>query len=1011
MAHTTPHVKSGILTLEDKTRQQSITVGSAAWWHWLENAATRTFYFAHGSSTFTARCEDKNGRRYWYAYRKHHGKLHKAYLGKTNDLSNTHLEAIANQLANLISTTSATADTLRHKTRFNQLSRLQLPVLLNTKLHPPLVRHDLVSRPHLNKELDASLDKPLILLSAPAGFGKTTLLSSWIRTRSQHYACTWLSLDSGDNDVTRFWTYMVAALRPSIPGFEAQALPILQTQPELPIETLPTTLINALSETHRETLLVIDDLHVITEPAILQTLSYLLEHIPPHLHLIIASRGEPQLPLTRLRAQGRLKELRTADLRFTPAEINSFLKQIMNLKLSEQQIAALDAHTEGWIAGLQLAGLSMQGRSDITNFLASFTGSHRYILDYLTAEVLQRQPEHVQSFLLQTSILERLSAPLCNELTMRNDSQDILEYLEHANLFLIPLDEQRQWYRYHHLFADFLHNRLQQSHPELLPALHRRAAQWYEHYGLMSVTMEHAFASGDLRYTTCLAERFAIPMTARGEVMGFLRWLERLPTELIKSHLHLYIYFAGAYVAINRLDIAAELLHDIEQRLATAKDATTGDLAAYQKLEGEFLTVSTILASYKGDYVRTQALAEQVMAHPAAGDIFLRSLVISATAALYLFNGDLAKAAQTFEEAITTSLAAHNYHAGLASYGSQGYIQAVQGHLRRAAETYKETIRLGTRQGGQFFSVVSLAYAGLSDLYFEWNQLDEALHYAEEGLRLGRHWGYINPLALCQTIQARIYLVRKDITTARTLIREALSQASQYQLVPVTAELSSCLALIELHAGNDAVVEQWASTAHAREPDQLTHFRDLELPMLAFIDLCQGRLAQAQHVLTGLIPHAEQSGEQRILIDCLITQALLYARQEQLDSAITFLVRALTLAEPEGYMRTFLEKGTALAQLLPQALQRGITPRYTHALLTAFEAEQAMSIAPARLDLSERELSILRSMAAGKSNQEIAQTHIIALSTVKTHLNHIYTKLGVHSRTQAIARAKALDLL
>ncbi len=875
--------------------------------------------------------------------------------------------------------------------------------ILVTKLHPPQVRFDLVARPRLYTRLDAWTRYDVTLISAPAGFGKTTLLSSWCSTlRPDTYA--WLALDSSDNDPMRFWTYIITALRRFFSDQWEQRFSSIQSLIQSSSERLLTILINALTDLPHDIALILDDYHIITSPELHTAMTFLLDHMPARFHLILAGRGDPPLPLARLRARRCLNELRTADLRFTLAEVSAFLQQVMGLQLTPQQITTLDAHIEGWIAGLQLAALSMQGQADIARFLASFTGSNRYILPYLSEEVLQRQPEHVRDFLLHTAVLERLSAPLCDAITQRRDGQTILDYLEQANLFLIPLDEQRQWYRYHHLFAEFLRARLQRDRPELVPVLHLRAAQWYEQYGLINVTMEHALASGNMEYTAHLAERFALTMIARGEVTTFLRWLERLPAELLSQHLQLCITQAAFLETKGQLDAAERVLHEIERALPRLKQENGQAL----HLESDYLAAYAGLYAFRGDLPRTLEVAAQAEALLPADDINTRSILATIRGSAYVLHGDLLQASHIFDEAISLGNRAGNKLTALTSLGVQGYILACQGRLHRAAETYHKAMQQGTGEGGRFFAPTSLAYVQYSDLLYEWNRLEEAERYASDGLAMGQRWGHLSTLAQGYIVQARIQVVRGNYAQAQDLMQATYQQVQGYSYPTAQQQVVIWNALLALQMGREDMTLTYLS--ELQQSETLIHFRGMQQLLLAKLAMIQHQPDRALQIANELLQHAGATGEQRIVIDALALQATITHTQGQPQAAMRALAHALKLAEPEGYIRAFIDYGDAMIELLRYALAHEIaSTTYIHKLLAACDSAHAAILQGNAL--SERELSVLHYLAAGRSNQEIARALVVATSTIKTHISNIYTKLGVHTRTQAIARARELGLL
>src|SRR5829696_8366017 len=594
MARRIPHVAGGVLHDQEPPGAPEIAVDSPVWTAWLEDRATHSFSFEGPSGTFTARKERRSGsnKEYWSAYRKRGGKLRKVYLGKAEKLTLARLDEAATRLsghgekatasqpahttagdsdstgrADAVATEDPTpAPDNRGRERPHQ--RMSGDPLLLTKLSVPSARPSLVPRLRLRERLEEGLGRKLTLLSAPAGFGKTTLLSKWIGgLPDEGRPVAWLSLDPGDNDPGRFWRYFVTAVDQLQPGSGETALALLGSPQAPPSETILTTLLNELGDLPTDAVLVLDDYHLIESQAIHDALAFLIEHLPPRMHLLIATRADPPLPLSKVRARGELNELRASDLRFTSEEAATFLKGVMGLQLSAEDIAELERRTEGWVAGLQMAALAMRDRADVSSFIAAFTGSNRHVVDYLAEEVLGRQPEELQTFLLETSILNRMCGPLCSAVTGHTEGQTALERLEHANLFVIPLDDKRQWYRYHHLFADVLRQRLHQEYPDLLPELHKRASGWFEEEGLVSEAIHHALAAQDWKRAVRLIETSGMAVVLSRQVQTMLGWIDGLPEELVRERPVLCTIHAIALVFLNHSDAAEVRLQDAERNL------------------------------------------------------------------------------------------------------------------------------------------------------------------------------------------------------------------------------------------------------------------------------------------------------------------------------------------------------------------------------------------------------------------------------------------------------------
>ena len=658
-------------------------------------------------------------------------------------------------------------------------------LLLVTKLAMPPLRSDLVARPRLTNQLSLGIQRPLTLISAPAGFGKTTLLSTWLEHASLRSA--WLSLEQDDDDLTRFWSYVFAAVSRVHPGSEASALALLQgsaPQQLPPIETVLTVWINGLAALSHEMALILDDYHVITAPSIHRSVTYLVDHLPPRLHLVITTRADPPLPLARLRTRGHLTEIRSADLRFTTEETSSFLIRTLGRNLSGEDIAALEARTEGWIAGLQLAGLSMRGRQDIPAFLQAFTGSQRYIIDYLVEEVLARQPEPVQTFLLQTAILERLQGSLCEavigEPGGEASGQAMLEQLEQANLFLTPLDDSRLWYRYHQLFAEALRHHLQRRQPELVPDLHRRASTWYEQHEMIYDAVHHALTAADFAQAAHLIEHTAELVAKRGELATLRSWLEALPDELLRSRVELCLWQGWLLTLSGQYDAAERLLSDLDPQLRTG--TTSAELAAMSgavepqqqgvsqrgliEYAGRAAAIRAFVAFRRGDIPRTIELALQALEQLSHDQAF-RGLVAWYLGIAYLLSGDPAKGSAALSEARASSLAAGNSYTAFMATFELAQLQARQGgHLHQADQSYQQALELGAERGG-LLAATGPAYVGRGELQYEWNQPGAGSPLLQEGIARCQQTGNVSILLLGHVALARVKQAQGDAGGAR----------------------------------------------------------------------------------------------------------------------------------------------------------------------------------------------------------------------------------------------------
>ena len=1015
MAKRTPRVQGDLLTYSTDQQEQSIVVGSTAWWQWLDASSTSSFRFEEAGARFTARREQKGGGLYWYAYRKQQGRLHKTYLGRSEELTAERLARAAHTLDQTYQASPTTDGELRlHKAETHATILAHLPLL--TKLYVPQPRNELVARPRLYERLSQGIRQQLMLISAPAGSGKTTLFSAWRATQVEQLPLAWISLDAGDNDPARFWNYMVAALQGVLPGLGTQLTSLLQTAPNQwpPMEAILTALINEMLVIPENFVLALDDYHLISLPAIHESLTFLLEHQPPHMHLVLLSRTEPPLPLGRLRARGDFCELSAADLRFTPEEITTFLNRSMGLHLSHEEVVMLEERTEGWIAGLQLAALSLQGRRDTASFIASFTGSHHHVLEYLSAEVLAHQPLALRNFLLSTSLLERFNAPLCDAVLLRQDSQEMLALLAQANLFLIPLDEEHNWYRYHHLFAEFLRAQLDRQSPSLVHQLHQRAVNWYGEHGLMSEALDHAVAVEDFERVAQLIEQSGADLIRSGEMMTLLNWLLCCPLELIQERPRLAIYFAGASGSVGQIEVAEKWVREAQRALEKMKATSTSEadeVALLRQIEGELGAIRTFVVSARADVQGTIAAARETLSYLSSEDAFVRSLIGASLGQAYLLAGDLPRARETFRETRHYSESSHNTHALVVCVTCEGYILQFEGKPYAAEEVFQQALRLTGNVNEHLIPAISLAYTGMGALHYDWNNLERAIDYLRHGIEFGKHWGYMIMLSQAYSVLALALFTTGHTAQAIALFAEAEQLMRQYDCPKGLSWVQCMRARIWLLQGNLETALGWVQAAGFRVDDPLSYWTEYEHIVLARILLAQGHYAELLPFLERLSAHITSEGRYQDLMLVLILKALAYARQGEREEALPVLEEALRLGEPANSLRPFVDEGRSMLELLKFALTRGLLPDYVRRLLALFTAEGQTSASEHDLLLSEREQAVLRLLAAGRSNQQIAREFVVAISTIKTHLSNIYLKLGVHSRTQALARAKELHLI
>jgi LuxR family maltose regulon positive regulatory protein len=912
-------------------------------------------------------------------------------------------------------------------------------VLLTTKLHIPPLRPELVSRRRLIERLDAGLHRKLTLISAPAGFGKTTLVSEWLHglgDRGQRRPqVAWLSLDEGDNDPARFLAYTMAALSRAggtDTGLGQRALDLLRSAGVAgaaapPTEAVLTALINDIAARPRRTILVLDDLHLVEAQAVHDALAFLLEHLPPPpggLHLVIASREDPRLPLARLRARGQLTEVRAADLRFTTSEAAEFLNQVLGLDLAAEDVSVLERRTEGWIAGLQLAAISMRGRQDVSRFIQGFSGSHRFVLDYLLEEVLEQQPAAVQTFLLQTSILDRLTGPLCDALTAREDGTATLEMLELANLFIVSLDEERRWYRYHHLFADLLRQRLRQSQPEQVPALHLRASEWYQQHGLSAEAIEHALRGEEFERAALLIEERIDAMWQRAEHTRMRRWLEELPRELATFRPRLGITRAYYLFVSGQLQAGERLLQDAEEALEAGRDLAAD--APPPDLEGRIAVIRALISADRGDVPAIIRQASQALEALPEYDLTWRSLAAITLGDAHSYLGDMTASYQARSEARRACQAAGNiFYIILANLKLASTLRA-QGRLQQTVELCRQQVRLAGEYGLAHAHMIGLILAIWGETLAELNDLDGALQQAEKGAGLAAESPNVALSGHSYLCLMRVLYSSGDLDAVQELIHKIEKMALDLDVPPWLANQSAVWqARIWLDRDNLDAASRWAQdrgpdSGRGSQPPRLIDYYSLfEDIMLARVRIAGGRLEEAIVLLPRLLETAEAGGRKTSAIEILLLQALALEAGGDATAAMASLQRALTLAEPEGFIRIFVEEGPPAARLLQAALDRGIAPGYVRRLLAAFPpGESRAAPSGSQVDqsalfepLSERELEVLQLIADGLTNREIAARLFLSLNTVKAHTRNIYGKLDVHSRTRAIARSQELGLL
>jgi LuxR family transcriptional regulator, maltose regulon positive regulatory protein len=882
----------------------------------------------------------------------------------------------------------------------------------------------------------------LTLICAPAGFGKTSLLSEWCASLAADvYAVAWVSLENLDNESSRFWRYVFTALEQAFPGSGAEALRLLQTTESPALEVILTRFINVMLTSSHRVELVLDDYHALTATTtVQQELSLLLKHLPPQLHITLASRSNPPLALARLRAKGQLTEIRSEDLRFTHQETMALLQKVEGLALTAEDAAVLEERTEGWIAGLHLAILSLQRRTDYVSFISALTGTDRYILDYLTEEVLQQQSESIRTFLLRTSLLERLNGSLCDVVTGQRNSQALLEQIEQANLFLIPLDSERIWYRYHPLLKDVLFRQLQHSEPDLILELHRRAATWYEHNGPMSQAIGHALDATNYDRAAQLIEQVAGPMLLRGERQTLRHWLESLPMAYFRQRPYLCVTYATLLIWFYKFEHAESYLALAESRL---HNDYVGDAQAQtQKLLSEIDSIRARIARLQGDTSHAIALSQQASERLPREDTSLQASINLNLAVGYLFRGEVEACLQASRSVQELSQAEGNLYGVEQALTCLAMIQTFQGQLNEAYTTCQDGLNMveksvDRKQEPKMSAGLLQVVMGM--VLYEWNDLEEAAQYLLKGIAGCERSGETGTLASAYTALARLRQAQGAEDEAVELMRQAeqLLQTQMAMLAPYTAIIVSHLIRLWLAQGK---LEQAKLYMKERQPqlDQALHLlREKEYLSQVRVLIAESRIGKKSHIerlLTRAMGIAEQvrhaagkGGRIEHVIEALLLEALILQEQEDLSHALAKLNPAFTLALPGGYIRIFVDEGEAMVALLRRVDTIGPLETYVNALRAAVGMQRNLpqdtirlsspsplysSSSPPLLEpLSEREVEVLHLMAAGYSNSEIARTLYLSTGTVKTHLKHIYGKLDVHTRTQAIVRARQIYLL
>lgn len=890
--------------------------------------------------------------------------------------------------------------------------------LLTTKFYIPPVRLNLVSRPRLLERLSQGLRGPLTLIAAPAGYGKTTLMGEWRAGKGRRTPAAWLSLEDSDNDPRRFWLYLVSALGTIQPDLVAETLSLLASAQPPAVDALLTVLINNINNFQEHIVLVLDDVHAITSPNIYQGIDFLLEHVPPHLHLVMLTRADPPLPLSRLRARGQLTEIRAEHLRFNPEETARFLNQIMGFTLTTAQITALEKRTEGWVAGLQLAALSMQGRQDVDGFISAFTGSHHYIVDYLADEVLSRQPPSVVEFLLKTSILERLSGTLCDAITGRTDGQSMLEHLVQSNLFLIPLDDERRWYRYHDLFREVLQNRLQSNFTNDFAQLHRQAAEWLEENDLTRAALDHALSAQDFTLAEQLFYKYWMEWISLYNLPANLKSLQEIPSAILRAAPRLslingWMMWAMGKVAgtESQINITQKMIDELLQTGEFLEDSSE-----YQSLTAETNVLRSLVATHQHSYSQAVHLAESAIQAISKDELITLAAAYFALSFACQEMGEIDRLLQVSNETLSIARRSGNSSACANAFRYLAYTYKMQGRLHEAFETYQQALAYAREHEQASDPPYNIIYNSIAELFYEWNDLANAEQYLSKGMKMIEEAGFFVNLLWAAPLSAKIKRARGDLQGAHDEMHQVVSMASREKLTLFASQSEAYFARLQCEAGHLPEALAWINSLKLGRDDRLGYERSIDAIQCAYILTRLDRYNEALDLLEWIETASRASNNIHCMLESIMLQALVWQHRGDFPKAVSRLKNAMSLAEPEGYIRLFLDFGEPMRALLTtvtSSINDVAILSYARTLLASFgekpgtpQLQGQTVISP----LSERELEVLHLIAAGKSNQDIARDLVIALGTVKRHIFNIYNKLDVKNRTECVARARALHL-
>lgn len=884
--------------------------------------------------------------------------------------------------------------------------------LLATKTCIPPRPQRATPRAHLRNTLEQEVPShKLTVVAAPAGYGKTTVLAEW--AHSSRFPVVWLSVGEEDNDLERFLRYLLAAWEEVQPGIRESPLGLLLGAMAPDSEAVLSAFINVGNEVPNHLVFVLDDYHLIEDPSIHEALTFLLDHLPPALHFVLATRAEPPLPLARYRARQQLFELRADNLRFSQKETVDFLSRLMGLNLSPDDIALLHAETEGWIAGLQLVALRPRHRRDLVRGRPALSGRHRFIADYLAQDVLDHLPPDVRDFLFRTSVLEGLCGPLCEAVTGRGGSQEMLELLERDNLFLVPLDDRREWYRYHRLFADFLNEELHWRHPDEVAHLHRRAARWYLAHDLPEQAFHHAVEGHDVELVVQIADRYVLVKLFSGEIRLLKRWLESLPEAWYTSHSVLGLAQAGVLFFTGQFEACARWLDEVE-RLALAKSADRrGTLA-------RVTAIRCFIACFHNNLARAEALAEQALRELPEEDLDFRAGVYASLGDTYRRCGRWEEAKAYYRKVLDSPHAPTFRIGSVQAFGALADLELQQGRLRDSAAYWRKALAaIQERESWGTFPLplIGWVFIRMGEILYEWNELGEARSHLSQGLERAELGGDVRALIAGYLLAGRVRLAEGDIAKVAEYLERLRPLVEEAPFPDWTSRFERFQLEFWLAQDRLRAAVQWADEMlQARELGDRPESEVAHLAM-ARVLIVKGdapSLGRALLLLDRLIETAEGEGRTGVLIEALALQALGHWRRGESAGAMTSLERALRLAEPEGYVRLFADLGPPMARLLQEARSRAVLLDYVETLLAAFGGGLSFPT-PGQETLPEpltsREQEVLELIAAGLTNREIGEALVISPETVKKHTGNIYSKLAVRSRREAVARARELALL